>query len=122
MGDLFIDPINFIWNLYHNSSNSMIKAARPRVVTGVCSMGRKGCTSELTMIKLKHLTQIFVLRNFLQVMTSMKEIRREILQTFCKCVQQCAAIGVKILFSVNIKPLGEKKSPLSFIYAKNYSH
>lgn len=57
----------------------MIKAARPEwsQVCAAC-VGTKRLHSELTMIKLKHLT-ISVLRNFLQVMTSMKKIRREIL-------------------------------------------
>lgn len=53
----------------------MIKATSPRVVTGVCSMGRESRTLELTMIKLKTPDTMFVLRIFLQVMTSMKKKR-----------------------------------------------
>lgn len=55
----------------------MIEAACPRVATGVCSMGRKSRTSELTMIKLRTPDTISVLRSPLHVMTSMKRIGRD---------------------------------------------
>lgn len=80
VGGISIGPINKLYlELVPQQFNSMIKATRPRVATGVCSVGRESCTSELTMIKLKTPDTILVLRNFLQVMTSMKTMER-----FCK--------------------------------------